>query len=128
MAQLDCHFDNIASATTNSNSALEQLVTVTTNQCAEIKSPLDTLAKNLLNPVPKPRTRARSVVLPLSEKRKLKKHKLKKRIKPLEATVKTSWKVGRGHNSKTCGTRGAGHINSATQVNRGGLGKDKHKG
>ena len=48
MAQLDCHFDNIALAATNSNSALEQLITVTSNQYAKIKSSLDALAASAL--------------------------------------------------------------------------------
>ena len=43
MAQLNNHFDNLTSAATNSNTALEQLATATTYQYTEIKVSLDAL-------------------------------------------------------------------------------------
>ena len=53
--------------------------------------------------------------------------------------IKNNWVVGgfysthghgvlAGHNSKTCGTKGAGHIDTATQKIPAGFGKDKNKG
>ena len=52
MSQLDSHFDNLASVATNSNSALKQLATATTNQYAEIKSSLKALAVITLPTLP----------------------------------------------------------------------------
>ena len=122
MVQLNCHFNNLLSTATNSNFALEQLATATTDQYAEIKSSLNALAANSRNPAPAHGTRARAAVLPLA-----KKHKLKKRIKTLKAAIKNNWKVGGfcsthghgvrvGHDNKTCSTKGAGHVNSATRA------------
>ena len=122
MAQLDSHFNRSLVAAMHSNSALNQLATVTIDPCAEIKSSLNALATNPRNPVPTQGTRVRAAVLPLA-----KKHKLKKRIKTLKAAIKNNWKVGGfcsthghgirvGHDNKTCSTKGAGHVNSETRA------------
>jgi hypothetical protein len=134
MAQLNCHFDNLALAATNSNAALELLAAATTSQYADIRASLDALSSDPNNSAPTPGARARTAVLPLTEKRKL-----EKRIKTLEAAVKSKWivggfcsthghGVGAGHCSKTCGTKGSGHVDSATRANPSGPGKDKNKG
>ena len=81
MAQLDCHFDNLASAATNSNSALKQLALATTDQCAEIKTSLDALA----TAAPATRQITRSAGAPLDNNEK---RKLERRIRTLEAAIK----------------------------------------
>jgi hypothetical protein len=138
MAQLDSHFDNLASAATNSNSALEQLALATTDQYAEIKSSLDALAA-AAPAAAAPTTRRRpprSAGAPLDSNEK---RKLERRIRTLEAAIKNKWSVGgfcsthghgvsAGHDSKTCGTKGTGHVDSATRQIPAGPGKDKNKG
>ena len=74
-------------AATNINSALKQLVTVTTWEYAEVKLSLDALAANPCNFVP--RTCTIVAMLSLAKKRKL-----KKRIKPLNVAIKHTLKVG----------------------------------
>ena len=134
MAQLDSHFDNLASAATNSNSALEQLAFATTDQYAEIKTSLDALAA--ATPALPTRRGTRSTAAPLSNTGK---RKLERRIRTLEAAIKNKWEVGgfcstlghgvsAGYDSKICGTKGAGHVNSSTRKNRAGEGKKKNKG
>lgn len=134
MAQLDSHFDSLASAATNSNVALELLAAATTTQYADIQASLDALAASPNNPAPAPAARARTAALPLTEKRKL-----EKRIQTLQSALKNRWVkggfcsthghgVGAGHCSKTCGTKGSGHVDGATRANPAGPGKEKNKG
>ena len=72
----------------------------------------------------------RGAPLDNNEKRKLERH---------IRTIKNKWNVGGfcsthghgvavGHNSKTCGTKGTGHIDTATRKNPAGPGKEKNKG
>ena len=132
MAQLDCHFDNRASAATNSNSVLEQLATTMTDQYSEIKASRDALATT----TPLATQGTRSAAQPLGNTEK---HKLKCRIRTLKAGIKNKWEVGgicsthghgvsAGHNSKTCRIKGAGHVDSTTRKNPAGVGKEKNKG
>ena len=118
MAQLDSHFDNLALAATNSNTALKQLATATTDQYTEIKASLDALAAT----TPTVSHRTRAATQPLGN---MDKSKLERCIRTLKALIKNKWKVGSfcsthghgvsaGHGSKICGTKGAGHVNSAT--------------
>ena len=69
MAQLDCHFDNLASAATNNNSVLEQLETTTAEQYSEIKASLDALAAS--TPPVSQCTRSAAQLFGNTEKRKL---------------------------------------------------------
>ena len=80
--------------------------------------------------------RTRAVAQPLANAEK---RKLERWIKTLKATAKNSWSVGgfcsthghgvsAGHDSKTCRTKGAGHVDSAIQKNPAGIVKDKNKG
>ena len=134
MAQLDSHFDNLASAATNSNDALEQLATATTDQYADIKASLDALAAAA--PAPTARRGRRSTAAPLDNTEK---RKLEQRIHTLKAAIKNKWVVGGfcsthghgvavGHDSKTCGTKDVGHVDAATRKKPSGPGKEKNQG
>ena len=111
---------------------LKQLATAATDQYTEIKASLDALAAATSTVARRIRDAAQPLVN--AEQRKL-----KRRIKTPKAAFKNSWVVGgfcsahshgvaAGHNSKTCGSKGAGHVDTATQKNPAGLGKDKNKG
>ena len=49
MAQFDGHFENLASATTNSGAALDQIAATTTTQYSDIKSLLTSLKAAAIN-------------------------------------------------------------------------------
>jgi hypothetical protein len=136
---MDCHFDNLAAAATNSHATLDQLTSATTDQYAEIKVAPAALAVIPHNkPAPLPGIRSRTA-LPLTEKRAF-----KERILVIQAAVKNGWKLGdfcltydhgagADHDSKTCnGKRNmgkpGGHDVTAIFTNPVGPGKDTNKG
>ena len=132
MAQFDGHFDNLASAATNSGASLDQLAATTTTQYSYIKALLTSLKAAAVNTSHAAAT-AISVSPPTSQ------DQAKKRIQELEATVRNKWHrgafcstrgwvVNENHTSANCRSQKPGHIATVTCASAAGQGKTLDKG
>ena len=124
---------------TNSNAALEQLTTATTNQYAEIKAALYRLTSATPTGAATLATVSNRSALPLTEKQPY-----EKRIQLLQSAIRNKWVpktgffsihewgVGPVHTSSECKEKkyegkSGGHINAANQDNPVGPGRSINK-
>ena len=86
MEQINIQFDALASAATNSNVALKQLTTSTTDQYAEIKATLDRLTAATCTGAATPAPASNCTDLPHTERQNY-----NKRIRLLQSTIRNKW-------------------------------------
>ena len=131
MAQSDGHFDNIASAATNSGAALDQIAATTTTQYSAIKSLLTSLKDTAINGSHS--AAAVTAANPLTTQ-----EKSKKRVLKLEAAVSKNWHSGafcsthgcgvnENHTSANCRSHKPGQVDTSTCAAAAGPGKTLNK-
>ena len=140
MEHLNSQFGALASAATNSNAALEQLATTTTNQYVEIKASLNRLTAATPTGAVAPTPAYNSTDLPRTEKQTY-----DKQIRLLQSSIRNKWVlktifcsthrwgIGPGHTSAECkgkkdDGKPVGHVDAETRDNPVGLGKSINKG
>ena len=132
MAQLYGHFNNLASAATNSGADLDQLAATTTTQYSEIKSLLASLKATAVNGL-------HSAAAATSETPPITQEQAKKRILQLKAAVRSNWHRGAfcsthgwgvndNHTSENCQSKKPGHAAMSTRAASDGPGKTPNKG
>ena len=131
MSQFDDHFDNLASAATNSGAALDQLAATTATQYSEIKSFLASLKAAAVNGL-------HSVAAATSATPLIAQEQAKKRILQLEAAVRNNWHgsafcsthgwgVNENHTSANCRSQKPGHVATSTRAAAASPGKTLNK-
>ena len=132
MAQLYGHFNNLASAATNSGADLDQLAATTTTQYSEIKSLLASLKATAVNGL-------HSAAAATSETPPITQEQAKKRILQLEAAVHNNWHCGAfcsthgwgvnvNHTSENFRSHNPVHVATSTRAATAGPGKTLNKG
>ena len=132
MAQFDRHFDNLASAVTNSGAALNKLAATTTTHYSDIKALLTSLKTAAVNGSHS--VAASTAATPLTTQ-----EQPKKRIQKLEAAMRNNWHrgafcsahgwgVNENHTSANFQYHKPGHIATSNRASAAGPGNTLNKG